>query len=68
MVELSGQMVDEGCNDIRIEMALAKFWFSEMVCRIVYELIQTRGGRGYVTAGSLAARGERAVTAERMLR
>nr|WP_272946127.1 acyl-CoA dehydrogenase family protein [Mycobacterium lepromatosis] len=48
-------------------MALTKLCFSEMVCRIADELIQIRGGRGYETAGSFVARGERAVTAEQML-
>ncbi|MFF0815207.1 acyl-CoA dehydrogenase family protein [Rhodococcus sp. NPDC003318] len=65
---LSGQMADEGRNDIRIEAALAKLWASEMACRIADELIQIRGGRGYETAESLAARGERAVPAEQLLR
>ncbi|MFD4467201.1 acyl-CoA dehydrogenase family protein [Rhodococcus sp. NPDC058505] len=67
-LELSGQMADEGRNDIRIEAALAKLWASEMACRIADELIQIRGGRGYETAESLAARGERAVPAEQLLR
>jgi alkylation response protein AidB-like acyl-CoA dehydrogenase len=68
VVELSGQMADEDRNDIRIEAALAKLWSSEMVCLIVDELLQIRGGRGYETAESLAARGERAVPAEQALR
>lgn len=67
-LELSGQMADEGRNDIRIEAALAKLWASEMACRIADDLIQIRGGRGYETAESLAARGERAVPAEQLLR
>lgn len=68
VLELSGQMADEGRNDIRIEAALAKLWSSEMACVIADELVQIRGGRGYETAESLAARGERAVPAEQVLR
>lgn len=68
VVDLSGQMNDEGRNDIRIEAALAKLWSSEMACRIADDLIQVRGGRGYETAESLAARGERAVPTEQLLR
>lgn len=68
VLELSGQMADEGRNDIRIEAALAKLWSSEMACVIGDELLQIRGGRGYETAESLAARGERAVPVERSLR
>src|SRR6201994_3930948 len=34
VLELSGQMADEGRNDIRIEAALAKLWSSEMACVI----------------------------------
>ncbi|MGA7055314.1 MAG: acyl-CoA dehydrogenase family protein [Mycobacterium sp.] len=68
VVELSGQMADEGRNDIRIEAALAKLWSSEMACLISDELMQIRGGRGYETAESLAARGERAVPVEQSLR
>ena len=68
VLELSAQMADEGRNDIRIEAALAKLWSSEMACVIADELLQVRGGRGYETAESLAARGERAVPAEQALR
>ncbi len=68
VVELSGQMNDEQRNDIRIEAALAKLWASEMGCLIADELVQIRGGRGYETAESLAARGERAVPAEQLVR
>lgn len=68
VLELSGQMADEGRNDIRIEAALAKLWSSEMACLIADELLQIRGGRGYETAESLAARGERAVPVEQLVR
>ncbi|MCP2276648.1 hypothetical protein SAMN04244553_4346 [Nocardia amikacinitolerans] len=67
-LDLSATMCDEDRNDIRIEAALAKLWASEMSCRIADELVQIRGGRGYETAASLAARGERAVGAEQLLR
>ncbi|MEW2126919.1 acyl-CoA dehydrogenase family protein [Streptomyces sp. NPDC007259] len=68
VVDLSSQMADEDRNDIRIEAALAKLYGSEMGCLIADELVQIRGGRGFETAASLAARGERAVPAEQMLR
>ncbi len=68
VLDLSGQMADEGRNDIRIEAALAKLWASEMAWLVVDELVQIRGGRGYETADSLKARGERAVPAEQILR
>ncbi|MFF5937014.1 acyl-CoA dehydrogenase family protein [Streptomyces sp. NPDC012508] len=68
VVDLASQMADEDRNDIRIEAALAKLYGSEMGCLIADELVQIRGGRGYETADSLAARGERAVPAEQLLR
>ena len=68
VLELSAQLADAGGQDIRIEAALAKLWSSEMAWRIADELVQIRGGRGYETAASLAARGERAVAAEQVLR
>lgn len=66
--ELSAALADAGQKDVRIEAALAKLWASEMGHRIADELVQIRGGRGYETADSLAARGERAVPVERLLR
>ncbi|WP_418959426.1 acyl-CoA dehydrogenase family protein [Streptomyces tritici] len=68
MVDLASQMADEDRNDIRIEAALAKLYGSEMAWLMADELVQIRGGRGYETAASLAARGERAVPAEQLLR
>ncbi|WP_024818445.1 acyl-CoA dehydrogenase family protein [Arthrobacter sp. 31Y] len=66
--ELSAEMADAGLKDIRIEAALAKLWSTELSCRIADELVQIRGGRGFETADSLEARGERAVPAEQLLR
>jgi alkylation response protein AidB-like acyl-CoA dehydrogenase len=68
VLDLSAQLADAGTKDIRIEAALAKLWSTEMAWRIADELVQIRGGRGYETAESLAARGERAVPAEQILR
>src|SRR5437763_3023630 len=68
VVELSSQLADDKRNDSRIEAALAKLYCPEMGAVIVDELVQVRGGRGYETAESLAARGERGVPAEQMLR
>lgn len=68
VLDLSSQMADENRNDIRIEGALAKLFASEMGWRIADELVQIRGGRGFETADSLRARGERAVPAEQVLR
>jgi alkylation response protein AidB-like acyl-CoA dehydrogenase len=68
ITELSSQLADDKRRDIRIEAALAKLYCSEMACKIADELVQIRGGRGYETAASLAARGERGVPAEQMLR
>lgn len=66
--ELSAALADAGLKDVRIEAALAKLWSSEMGCLLADELVQIRGGRGFETADSLAARGERAVPAEQLVR
>ncbi len=68
VLEVSARLADAGSTDIRIEAALAKLWSSEMAWRVADELVQVRGGRGYESAASLAARGERAVPAEQVLR
>ena len=61
-------LADDDRNDIRIEAALVKLYASEMAWQIADELVQIRGGRGYETAESLAARGERGVPVEQILR
>ncbi|MFB9851078.1 acyl-CoA dehydrogenase family protein [Micromonospora andamanensis] len=68
MLDLCCLLADDDRNDIRIEAALVKLYASEMAWRIADELIQIRGGRGYETADSLAARGERPAAVEQMLR
>ena len=68
MLELASELADAGRTDIRIEAALAKLYGSEMAWLIADELVQIRGGRGFETAESLAARGERGVPAEQVLR
>lgn len=68
LLELTSEMADEERVDIRIEAALAKLFSTEMACRMADELVQIRGGRGFETAPSLAARGERGVPAEQLLR
>jgi alkylation response protein AidB-like acyl-CoA dehydrogenase len=68
MLELASALADDKRNDIRIEAALTKLYTSEMAWLVADELVQLRGGRGYETATSLAARGERPVGAEQGLR
>ncbi|MFF8670372.1 acyl-CoA dehydrogenase family protein [Streptomyces sp. NPDC015242] len=68
VTDLASQMADEDRNDIRIEGALAKLYASEMAWTMADELVQIRGGRGFETAASLRARGERGVPAEQLLR
>jgi len=68
MVDVCSRLADDAQHDIRIEAAIAKLYASELAWRIVDDLVQIRGGRGYETAASLAARGERPVPAEQALR
>jgi alkylation response protein AidB-like acyl-CoA dehydrogenase len=68
MLDLCCEIADDDRNDIRIEAALVKLFASEMAWQVADELIQIRGGRGYEKAESLAARGERAIEAEQILR
>ena len=68
MLDIASRLADDKKADIRVEAALAKLYASELGWQVVDELVQVRGGRGYETAQSLKARGERPVPAEQALR
>ncbi len=68
MLDVASRLADEKRNDIRIEAAIAKLYGSELAWTVLDELVQVRGGRGYETAESLKARGEKPVPVEQMLR
>jgi alkylation response protein AidB-like acyl-CoA dehydrogenase len=68
MLDVAGRMADDKQRDIRIEAAIAKLYASELGWRVVDELMQVRGGRGYETAESLKARGEKPVPVEQAMR
>jgi len=69
VVLFAASRVDRDKNaDVRLEAALCKLWATERTWEIVNDTMQIRGGRGYETAQSLAARGEEPIPVERFLR
>lgn len=67
IVEVTGRHADAGANT-HMDAELAKLFASEKAWQVADELLQIRGGRGYETAASAAARGERGVPVEQLLR
>jgi hypothetical protein len=68
LASLATEMSDRGGYDIRLEAAAAKEWNTARAWEVVDETMQIRGGRGYETEQSLAARGEEPVPVERIMR
>src|SRR4051794_15560353 len=68
MLDVTSRLADDKRNDIRIEAAIAKLLGSEMGWKVVDELVQIRGGRGFETAESMKARGEKPVPVEQAFR
>ena len=68
VVDITSLMADAHTFDIRLEAAIAKLWNTERAFQMANDCLQIRGGRGYETHDSLAARGEVPLPVERLVR
>jgi alkylation response protein AidB-like acyl-CoA dehydrogenase len=68
MLDVVGRLADNKANDVRTEAAMCKVYGAELGWRVIDTLVQLRGGRGYETAASLKARGEKPVPVEQVMR
>ncbi|MCT4613669.1 MAG: acyl-CoA dehydrogenase family protein [Marinifilaceae bacterium] len=66
--QLSTSLADNPQIDIRLEAAIAKYYCSELACKIADDCLQVKGGRGYETSESLRNRGETPDPIERIIR
>ncbi|MBI4566589.1 MAG: acyl-CoA dehydrogenase family protein [Planctomycetes bacterium] len=66
--DLGSRLAGRGGYDIRLEAAAAKEFNTAWGWKIIDDAMQIRGGRGYETESSLAARGEPPVGVERAMR
>ncbi|MEW6719829.1 MAG: acyl-CoA dehydrogenase family protein [Thermodesulfobacteriota bacterium] len=68
VTDLAARLSARKGYDIRMEAAAAKEFGTEWGWSVVDDAMQIRGGRGYETEASLAARGEPPIGVERVLR
>jgi alkylation response protein AidB-like acyl-CoA dehydrogenase len=68
IAELAAAMADRKDYDVRLEAAAAKEWNTVRAWQIVDDALEIRGGRGFETERSLAARAEVPIGIERLMR
>jgi alkylation response protein AidB-like acyl-CoA dehydrogenase len=68
IAELAAGIADRKDYDIRLEAAAAKEWNTVRAWHVIDDALEVRGGRGFETERSLAARAEAPIGIERMMR